>query len=212
MRQRSLNYLMMVIVSVVFIGCSSIMEPTPSGFLGDYSTMQPSKIIKGMSIDRASSEKLGDYSKFIIDPVEIYLHKDAKAEDIDPKVLQEMADYFRNEVIAKLQEHYTVVEEAGVGVLRIRAAITDVLPNKVALNIHWSTTMAGLGLGGAAMEAEFVDSQTNERILAVIDSRKGRRTHYKKGLSKWGHTKDVIEEWVQMLTKRLDELHDIKQE
>src|SRR3989338_3164057 len=152
-----------LMISFICVSCSTVMEPVPSGFLGDYSTMRPSKIIKGMYVDRASSERLGDYSKFMIDPVEIYLHKDAKAEHVDPKFLQLLADYFRDAVIQNLEKNYEVVSEPGEGVLRIRSAITDVLPNKVVFNIQVSTTVSGIGLGGASMEAEFIDAQTGER-------------------------------------------------
>ena len=66
----------------------------------------------------------------------------------------------------RLSENFEIVDKPGRGVLLFRSAITDILPNKVYLNIHWSTTLIGGGIGGASLEAELVDSVTKERILS----------------------------------------------
>ena len=87
-----------------------------------------------------------------------------------------------------------------------RTAITDILPNKVYLNLHWSTTLIGGGIGGASLEAELVDSLTGERMLAFVDARKGKKLNYTKGLTKWGHTKEVLGMWAKHMVKNLDEL------
>ncbi len=55
------------------------------------------------------------------------------------------------------------------------AAITEIKKTKVVFNIEPRMKMLGLGLSGASMEAEAVDSVTSERILAVVDSQSVRR-------------------------------------
>jgi len=93
-------------------------------------------------------------------------------------------------------------------VLLLRTAVTDILPNKVYLNLHWSTTLIGGGIGGASLEAELVDSLNGERMLAFVDARKGRKLNYTKGLTKWGHTKEVLGMWADHIVKNLDDLKE----
>jgi hypothetical protein len=66
--------------------------------------------------------------------------------------------------------------------------------------------MTGLGIGGASMEAEVIDSQTGEQIGAVIQSQKGKRISM-SGLKKWGDAKAVMDDWVKRFRKLLDEAH-----
>ena len=42
------------------------------------------------------------------------------------------------------------------------------------LNIHWATKVTKAGIGGASIEAEFIDSVSQERIAALVDNRQGR--------------------------------------
>ncbi|UCE61917.1 MAG: DUF3313 domain-containing protein, partial [Phycisphaerales bacterium] len=87
---------------------------------------------------------------------------------------------------------YSVVDAPGPGVLRIRAALTDIKKTKPAMNIHPATKLSGIGLGGASMEAEGLDAQTGERVLAVVDTRAGNRLSIGAGLDSLGHAKQMI--------------------
>jgi hypothetical protein len=69
-----------------------------------------------------------------------------------------------------------------------------------------TANIIGIGLGGASMEAEVVDSLTGEQIGAVIESQKGKRLSL-KGLSKWGDAKAVMNGWAKRFKERLDEAH-----
>ncbi len=207
-------HLLSVLMLFVFAGgCSSANKGMSySGFLGDYSRIRPSNIIEDVYVDKSDTKTLGDYDKFIITPIVMFFHNDAKGIGVEPGKLKELTDIFYDKAVEALSEHYEIVDEPGEGVMLIRIAVTDVVANKVALNLHWSTTASGVGIGGAAIEAEFLDSVTQERVLAFIDSRKGKRYKYNKGLTKWGHTKDVFEQWATMFVERLDELHGYTEE
>ncbi len=67
--------------------------------------------------------------------------------------------------------------------------------------------LSGVGLGGASMEAEAIDSQSGERVLAVIDSQMGNRLSIVPGLDPLGHAKQVIRRWVKRFVKRMDKVH-----
>lgn len=209
MRRFNTQIILSALCIFILSGCAAKRVP-PSGFLNDYSRFKESGIIKGLMVDKSSDRGLGAYSKFIIAPVMMVFAENTHGNKVDPAELNELANYIKNGLTKALSEQYEIVEEPSAETAIIRIALTDVVPNIAALNLHWSTKAAGMGIGGASLEAEFVDSVSGERILAVIDTRKGPRfdlKRYHKGLTKWGSTKIVFDEWIEMLTSRLDELH-----
>ncbi|UCC32242.1 MAG: DUF3313 family protein, partial [Phycisphaerales bacterium] len=59
----------------------------------------------------------------------------------------------------------------------------------------------------ASMEAEGLDSQTGDRVRAVVDSRKGDVMAIGAGLKPLGHAKQVIDYWIERFVKRVDQAH-----
>ena len=55
------------------------------------------------------------------------------------------------------------------------------------------------------MEWELQDSLTGEVILAVVDSRKGKRGF--DGFTKYGEAKNVIDKWCKRTAIRMDIAH-----
>ena len=193
------------LVLLVLGGCSTPM-PTQSGFLGDYPRMRPSPRISGAWGWWHPRKRISDYLKIMIDPVTVFLHPQAQSRGVNPDELKELADYFRDQMASRILSSgkYEIVHAAGPGVLRIRAAITDVQPSKVLLNVIPVVGTTGVGVGGASMEAECLDTESGERILAVIATRKGDPFEVQAGSSKWGHTQAVLREWAQVLREALD--------
>jgi len=209
-----------LLAAVLICGCAGKkVELTQSGFLSNYSQLQEDEVIDGMKIYRNEVVDIaGQYSKIMVAPVVIQLGLDQKDAKLSEEDRQKLSDYFHEQLVAKLQNDYEITEERGEGVLLLRSAITDILANKVYLNLHWSTTLVGAGIGGASIEAELVDSLSGERILAFIDAMKGRRLDitepsklfptYTDGLTKWGHTKYALEFWAEILVDNLSQLRD----
>ena len=83
--------------------------------------------------------------------------------------------------------------DPGPGVMRLRAAITDVQLTWPTYHIDPRLQTLVIGLGGASMEGEALDSQTGERVLAVVDSRRGGRLTIEEGMSELGHAKYVMQ-------------------
>ena len=66
-----------------------------------------------------------------------------------------------------------IVSKPGAGVARVCIAITDIRPGSPALDVLPQTRMTGMGLGGASMEGEILDSRSNEQLGAVIHDADG---------------------------------------
>ena len=187
-----------------------------SGFLGDYSKLKKSRKLEGAMSYENPSKSLKEYDKFIIDPVVVHFAPNAKGIGIDPSKVQQVAAYFHRELWQALSIRYQVVNTPGPGVLRLRAAITDIKTTVPIMNIHPGTKLLGqligLGLGGASMEAEAVDSQTGERVLAVVDSRKGGFNPLPSTamIDDVAHAKEVMRHWAKRFVGRVDKAHGNK--
>jgi Protein of unknown function (DUF3313) len=199
--------LCVLISAASLVGCAS-QSVEHSGFLNDYSQLKPSPRVEGTMIYENPAKPLRAYDKFILDPVVVHFAPNAKGVGIDPDTLNELAKHFNDEVTKALTEGgYGVVAAPGPGVLHLRAAITEIDKTVPVANIHPAMKMSGLGLGGASMEAEGLDSQSNERVFAVVDSQKGSRMDFVGGLQTYGNAKAVMNEWAKRFVQQLDEVH-----
>ena len=189
----------------------------PSGFLGDYSQLEPLPKGDGMLVYRSREGVLADYDAFVVEPVLIYFHPEAKGVGIDPAKLAELALFARDELVEALTRGgYRVVDEPGPGVAVIRGAITDVNVSSSGANVGTKAAGMAVGVGflipnvdvgGASMEAEIRDSVSGERLVAVVDSDRGRRFFNLKGMKKMGDSKKAFKEWAKALRQRLDLVH-----
>jgi hypothetical protein len=193
----------LMVVGVLLFAAGCATTPPGSGFLEDYSKLQADPDDESLMWWEKAGVDWGRYNQLMIDPVVVYFHPKAKNRQIAPDVLKELTDYFRTVVIQEVQETYPVVDKPGPDVLRIRAAITDLIPANPFVNI---VTTAGAGIpvdmGGASMEAMFIDSTTNEIIGAVVDSKKGTPVSI-KGFTTWGHAKGAFKDWAELLKESL---------
>lgn len=197
-----------VLVTLAVTGCAKReVRLTNTGFLSTYSDLHEDEEFKGMSVYKNPDVDIGArYSKILIAPMQFKLDPTLEAHQIKDEDREKLVDYFYKKLKKRLKKNFEIVDEPQEDTLLFRAAITDILPNKVHLNLHYSTTVYGAGIGGASIEAELVDSLTGVRVMAFIDARKGRRLNYTKGLTKWGHTKEVLGIWAKIIVRHLDQL------
>ena len=183
-------------------GCASM--PEQSGFISDYSRLE--KV--GEAEMRFIAPKLREYEAYIVDPVQIRTHRDPPI--LKPKERAEVANYMK-EAVEKIliKRDYQLANEAGVGVARIRVAVTDIQKSTWWLNLHWATKLSGVGTGGASIEGEIIDSVTGKQLAAWV--RAGRGNQFELDMfSSLDDAKDVIDEWAKDAGKRLDELRAAK--
>ena len=195
----------LILCGALLSGCQS--KTAHSGFLGDYSELRPSSEYKGTSEYKNPDLALADYDKFMIDPILVHFAPNAKGTAMDPAKVKKVTDYAGEQLREALSKRYQVVSAPGPGVLRLRIALTDIKKTIPAMNILPQTKLSGVGVGGASMEAEALDSQSGERVLAVVASGKGSFFAYKAGLESLGNAKEVIRKWAERFVERLDKAH-----
>ncbi len=206
-------------LTLIPLGCGSTRSANvhPSGFLADYSGMKPASGGEETLVYVSREGALGDYDRFMIDPVLIYFHPESNAHAVNPEELSALAASLRHEVVAQLEDgHYAIVEEPGPGVLRIRTAITDVDPASPAANVApkvAAVATVGMGflvpsvdVGRASIECEMLDAHTGQRIVAFADAKKGKRfLGTFTAAQKWGHAHAAFKNWAKQFRQRLDE-------
>ncbi len=187
-------------ILIITTGCANKVRTT--GFLSDYSYLLPAD----GGLRYINMQLLGNYSKFIIDPVVVRLYGIPLGARPDPVMSIALANYMHNAIVNVINDRYMIVSQPAAGVARVRVAITDIERSTPALNVLPQTKLTGAGLGGASMEGEIIDSQTGKQIGAVIQSQKGKMISL-EGLTEWGDAKAVMDDWAKRFRKRLDEAH-----
>lgn len=196
-------FVMTICIVGMVCGCTA-QRAKRTGFLSDYSQLQPQSDVSYRYI---APGRLRDYSKFIIDPVTVHLHRRSAAKKkISEENLTDLKNYMHTALVKAIEDRYEVVYRPGPGVARARVALTDIKKAEVLLNIHPASKLMGAGLGGASLEAELVDSQTGKQIAALVESQLGDRLSL-DGLNTWGDAKAIMDDWAGRFRRRLDEAH-----
>jgi hypothetical protein len=186
------------------VGCESdVLEKTD--FLSDYSKLA---FESDTSLQYVNQQALDSYSSFIVNPVVVHFHKCSKAveETTKGKLTQQQIDNLTNYMRAKIEEAVRnagkeVAYLPGPGVARIRIGITDIEGSSLA-NLMPTSKLTGMGVGGATMEAEVLDSESGEQVGAIIERSKGN-PFLLSDLGKWDAAKSSIDEWAKRLQSRL---------
>ena len=186
-------------------------NPQYSGFLENYLTFEKGK--KGVDFKK--------YNSIMLDQVVFYFKKDSDYKGIHPDEIQELTEAFNKAFIDVLKDAYPLTDTPAQDVMRICIAITDIEPSKpgvgtvttiipVGLAVNLVKKGAGgdyIGIGSASMEAELLDSVSNERICVAIDEKPGG----KFDLGKLSPAKDAFEFWAKRLKAFLDDAHGVEQ-
>jgi len=208
MNKKSIFNLLVLCLILLGVSACGTSSQQKTGFLRDYSKLTPSpykNAIGSMAYVNTRTPP-ENFEKFILNPVQIRLTQKGKEEGVSRRKMRELANYFDKKLREELRKSdYSVVNRAGPRTMLVRAALTRVEPANPLLNIHPATIISGIGLGGASIEAEFLDALTGEVIVAVMDTQKGSKGF--DGFTKYGNAEDVIDRWAKRLVIQMDDVH-----
>jgi hypothetical protein len=192
---------------LLLAGCST--KPEYSGFLTDYPAFVQGPEGGADLVYVREGVDFAQYDRLMLDHVVFYVSEGSRERGGDPYEMKELADLFHRAMFAELAERYPFVEKKGPGVLRIRPAITELVSSLPAVGVaenirQRARTGPFYGVGGASMEAEFLDSQTNERVAAAMDRRPGRRYKDFEARTRWGGAEEAFRFWARRLGSFLD--------
>lgn len=208
--------LTLVGVALSSTGCG-VINPTRqrrgdamhSGFLGDYSQIQPQEGYAAQEIFINPKANWTRYDAIYIESVSLWVNEGTR--ELPTEDQQRITDTLYRAMHEKLSEKFRIVDRPGPNVIKARMALTQAQGAKVALNvvstvvpqIRAATTVLGLAgdtaaiVGSAAVEMEARDSITNERLAAAIDARAGTKG-IARAFSKWSDVEAICDYWAEL--------------
>lgn len=192
-------------LSLVLAGCVTTGSPPPAGFLGSYEELRPDPNDESLLWWESEGFDWSRYRGVILEPVAVRYHAHAAGTEIRPEDLEKLTESFREAVVAELGDDYAVTDDPAADVLRVRCAITDVIPVRPALNaLSGFVAVAAVDVGGAAIEVEFLDSVTGQRLAAGVDQKLGKRVDGMASLMRLGQAREAFRDWARELRVALD--------
>ena len=189
-----------------------------SGFLGNYSMLQPGSDDEANYVYIDKSVQWAKYTKVYIKPVELWKSdaSDSALNKMSPEDQQLLVNYFHTALTDALEKNLQLVSQPGPDVLVIHAAITDGKGSKPVLNVISSVLPVGLvisyakraitGTGTAVgvidIEVDVTDGMTGQRVAAAVDSRAGTKAWRTKFDGTWGDAKLAFDWWAQRIDTR----------
>ena len=175
--------------TALFFSSSQAQELIYSGFMTDYSQLE--KVTDGSAdyryIAPGAEDRLAQYDAVMIDQPEIFIANDSPYRGVKPKHLDALADALRAKIAAAMSNDYYIVDRPGENVLYVSVAATNLKLKKKKKSLLGYTPagmVSGAVIGAATsniakkaslqdvvIEFEAFDSVTNERLVAIIDSR-----------------------------------------
>lgn len=189
-----------------------------SGFLRDYSQLQPGGDDRAKLVYVAPDADFGRYDAMVVDSVTLWPGADANLAKLEKEDQQRLADAMYHALVKALGQDYRIVSSPGSGVLRVRAALTEAKASNVPLDViatvipqvNLLTKIEGLAadttltVGKARAEMEITDSVSGRRLAAGVDERVGGRSP-KGATDKWSDVQAAFDAWAEQLRKRLAE-------
>ena len=180
-------------------GCGSNLitgsrgQPAYAEFLSQPGRLRPAPDGSGALAWVDTGADLKRYNKFLIEPIQVRLADDAGHKTVDPAQLKALMDYLNQAITKALTPTYEVVNKPGPGVLRLRIALTDLVPTKpaysvAALVVPYATVVdlaSGAASGGSAgsppylgrtgIAAMLIDAQNQQVVAEYADTQIGRK-------------------------------------
>lgn len=127
---------------------------------------------------------LAKYQRVMMDPVEVSFDKAWNprrgagfTDTADPQAIRKDLSKLARDVFRREMERkggYSLVDEPGADVLRVRAQIVDLYINAPETNSPGITRTYVIDAGEMTLVAELYDSETNALIARVVDRQRGQ--------------------------------------
>lgn len=196
---------------------SDIQKAPQTGFLSDYSLLQPGKEGQARLVYIKPNVDWHSYTGIFIEPV-VFI-ADAGTH-VDAKDQQVLSSYYYNTMKTHLSDVLPVVEQPGPHILILRAALTNVtsatpglrtvsvvIPQARLINAAQSlATDSYAFVGSARGELEIKDGGTGQIVAEAVDGQSGGMSIKNAGVWKWGDAENAMDHWAEQAAKRLNGL------
>jgi hypothetical protein len=219
-RGRTLAMAVLVAAPLLVIGCTATTgrrgTPDESGFLGNYSQLQPVEGYPAALIYIRPGVQWSRYNSVQLDSVTLW--GDSTVKDLSPEDQQTLTDMLYKSLYEDLSKYFAIVNQPGPNTLRLRVALTQAQGAKPVLRTVTTVvpqlrvlgSLVGLAgdtattVGSATVEMDVLDSVTNQRLAAAVDDRKGTKVLFaKRAYSTWGDVQAAFGYWSDRIAWQL---------
>jgi hypothetical protein len=160
------------------------------GFLTDYGRLRQMPGGGGILCWRDAGVDWKAYTKVMFERIQVYW-KPGSTHSVDPTDLKMLIDYFHADVVKAIEPEAQVVTAPGPGVLRVRFALTDLVPTNTVASLAGTAApygfVAEIGSGAATgrpvgstpylgqtgMEVQFRDGASGRIVAECADTEIG---------------------------------------
>jgi hypothetical protein len=161
------------------------------GFLSEPGRLKAVSADGGLLCWRQPGVDWKRYDKAMIERIQVYIKPTADQRPIDPSDLKTLLDYFHAALVRDLSPEVKIVDTAGPGVLRVRLALTALVPTNTVKSLAGTAVpygfVAEMGsgastgrpvgstpyMGQTGLEAQFRDGATGAVVGECADTEIG---------------------------------------
>jgi len=173
------------------------MRPYDKTFLTNYDLLKPRAATKTgqpgdmVYVAPGALKRLAAFNAVMVDQPEILFSPDSPVTGMKPDDLKALSEALRDAISGRLAEGgYSVAQKPGPGVVYLRVALTDLIVKKKKRNVLAYTPAGAVIKAGAdlvreafdkvdfiemTLQAEIVDSMTNDVLAALVVERGTRK-------------------------------------
>ncbi len=156
---------------------------------------------------RPGAPALGEFTRFIIDPVQVY-YEDPDMEELTPEQVARMQQYLFDAMVTELRDGgYEVGTKSEAGKLRISFTLSGLRAPSAAANVTAAVVPFAARVGEATVEAVFRDGLTNEIEAVVVSRARGARFLNATPWSTWADVEAFCDSWAKGFRESVDEAH-----
>jgi hypothetical protein len=177
-----------------------------SGFLGDYSDLSEVTDAAGAKVKRYVNPKFkpGAYQALMIDPIQYY-PAPKPTDQVSASTLTDISRYVDKGLREQIGAKVKLVSEPGPGVLRMKPAITAVVPKSESLKAYQYIPIAFLVTevkgrdkeASMQIEVDLVDSLSGERMGAAMRSGVGEKLPNKDASLTLTDVMPLLNKWIE---------------
>lgn len=196
-------------VTLLLAGCASkTTQPSQySGFLSDYSQLQPAQSASGAPVMRWVSPdfKAQNYRSVLVEKP-VFYPAPTPSEQVSQKTLNDIASYLQQAMQLELAGQYRVVEQADQDTLVLRSAISAVNLSAEGLKVYEVVPVALLA-AAASTAAGTRDLNTN--IYVELEAIDGRNSQPMARVVRKGHGLQLENDSTQLSLKDIKPALDV---
>jgi hypothetical protein len=203
-------------VAIALSACTAItpVEEQYSGFLADYSNLEPVAMADGSEAMRwySPAAKGRTYNKVMVQPI-TFFPKPEPNEQVSLENLHKLSDFMTQTLRSELGSHFDVVDQPGPNTLKLTFAITGVETPTEGLSaqnaIPVSLLVAGASVASGErdhvtvlyLEGQATDAQSGEILAKGVRQGVGSKLHDEEEQLTPDKLKGLIDSWSKEISQ-----------